>query len=144
MADQGGVAAPLVLVVEDHPDTLEMMGCLLNLHGFDVTLTRTAEEALAALSERSPAVITVDIGLPGISGLEVARRVRQHPATRSVPLIAVTGWASPQHVERAREAGCDVVLRKPVNPETLLAEIGRLLSMEPAWQPDANERARAE
>jgi CheY-like chemotaxis protein len=144
MADEGGAAAPLVLVVEDHSDTLEMMGFVLNLHGFDVTLARTAEEALAALAERTPAVITIDIGLPGISGLDVARRVRQNPATRTLPIIAVTGWASPQHVERAKDVGCDVVLPKPVAPETLLAEIHRLLSLEPASQSCAAERARAE
>jgi CheY-like chemotaxis protein len=144
MAEAGGVASPLVLVVEDHTDTLEMMGVVLNLHGFEVTLARTAEEALAALAERPPAVITVDVGLPGICGLELARRVRQHPTARTVPMIAVTGWAAQRDVERAKEAGCDVVLPKPVALETLLTEIQRLLSMEQAGQSDENKRVRAE
>jgi CheY-like chemotaxis protein len=129
MSRESRVAPPLVLVVEDETDTRELMGFLLDISGFEVTLARTGEEALAKLSERTPSVITIDIGLPGISGLEVARRVRQHPATRSVPIVAVTGWTAPADVARARDAGCDVVLSKPCSPETLHAEILRLLAL---------------
>jgi two-component system, cell cycle response regulator DivK len=128
MSREGGVASPLVLVVEDDTDTRELLGFLLDIGGFEVVLARTGEEALQLAGERTPALITIDIGLPGINGLEVARRVRQNPATRSVPMIAVTGWVAQQDVARAKEAGCDVVLSKPCPPETLHAEILRLLS----------------
>jgi len=132
-------APPLVLIVEDDEDTRELMGFLLDTCGFEVALARTGEEALALLSERPPAVITIDIGLPGINGLELARRVRQHPATRDVPMIAVTGWAAERDVARARDAGCDVVLTKPCSPETLRAEILRLV-----YRPDAPPPSEAD
>jgi CheY-like chemotaxis protein len=125
---EGGTASPLVLVVEDDKDTREVMGFLLDISGYEVALARTGEEALAMLSERTPAAITIDIGLPGISGLDVARHVRQNEATRTVPLIALTGWGAPHDVARAKEAGCDVVLVKPYPPEKLLAEIVRLIA----------------
>ncbi len=127
MAQERRAAAPLVLVLEDHDDTREMMGFLLDMGGFEVALARTGEEALAKVSARPPAVVILDVGLPGISGLDVARRVRQHPATRNVPMIAVTGWVAPQDVARALEAGCDLVLAKPCPAEILHAEILRLL-----------------
>jgi len=124
------VGAPLVLVVEDDKDTRELIGFLLDIGGFEVVLARTGEEALALVSERTPAVITIDIGLPGISGLDVARSVRQRPATRRIPMIAVTGWVAPENVAAAKDAGCDVVLSKPCSPETLHAEIVRLLAAD--------------
>lgn len=130
MAEASRPALPLVLVVEDEQDTREAMGFLLDIGGFEVALARTGEEALATLSERTPAVITIDLGLPGMSGLELAQRVRQQPTARTVPMIAVTGWAMPEDVARAKAAGCDVVLTKPFDPATLHAEIRRLLLLK--------------
>jgi CheY-like chemotaxis protein len=134
MSDGSALVPRLVLLVEDHGDTREMMAWWLELNGLAVAHSRTGEEALAMLAECAPDAITIDIGLPGMSGLELARHLRQHPVTRAVPIIAITGWASARDVERARDAGCDVVLTKPCPPDTLLAEIQRLLSRgaEPA------------
>jgi CheY-like chemotaxis protein len=131
---------PLVLIVEDDRDMRELMGFLLDIGGFAVALARTGEEALAKVAERPPAAITIDIGLPGIDGLEVARRVRRDPATRHVPLVAVTGRTSPADIEAARLAGCDVVLTKPCPPEALHAEIVRLLAER--GQPPGNPAGR--
>lgn len=131
MSEENPVPSPLVLVIEDDKDTLELLGFLLDIGGYEVVLARTGEEALAILSERTPAVITIDIGLPGMSGLEVAQHVRRTVATRAVPIVAVTGWGGQQDVARALAAGCDAVLLKPCAPETLHAEIRRLLSVNP-------------
>lgn len=128
MSEESSVVSLLVLLVEDHSDTREMMARWLELNGLAVAHARTGEEALAMLAECAPDAITIDIGLPGMSGLELTRRLRQHPVARAVPIVAITGWASARDVERAQEAGCDVVLTKPCPPDTLLAEIQRLLS----------------
>jgi CheY-like chemotaxis protein len=128
MSEGSAIASRLVLLVEDHSDTREMMAWWLELNGLAVAHARTGEEALAMLAARAPDAITIDIGLPGMSGLELTRQLRQHPVTRAVPIVAITGWASERDVERAHEAGCDVVLTKPCPPDTLLAEIRRLLS----------------
>jgi len=129
MSPPSRTGAPLVLVVEDEEDTRELIGFLLDIAGYDVLLARTGEDALAILSTRTPAAITIDIGLPGMSGLDVAKAVRLNQATRTTPLVAVTGWSAKADIDRALAAGCDVVLVKPCPPETLSAEIGRLLSL---------------
>jgi two-component system, cell cycle response regulator DivK len=117
----------LVLLVEDHDDTRAMMRMSLELSGFLVADARDGETALAWVSKCAPDVITVDVGLPGMSGLELARLLRQHPATRDVPLVAITGWASAKDLERAKDAGCDVVLAKPCPPDMLVRELHRLV-----------------
>lgn len=65
-----------------------------------------------------------------MSGIELAQRVRARPATRHIPMIAVTGWVMPADIVRARAAGFDVVLKKPFDPEALHAEIRRLLAVQ--------------
>ena len=89
---------------------------------------RDGETALAWLSRCAPDIITVDVGLPGISGLELVQLLRQRASTQNVPIVAITGWASAKDVERAKNAGCDVVLTKPCPPNTLLAEVQRLIA----------------
>jgi two-component system, cell cycle response regulator DivK len=127
MSKDSSVPSRLVLLVEDHDDTRAMMRMSLELSGFLVADARDAETALAWVSKCAPDVITVDVGLPGMSGLELARLLRQHAPTREVPLVAITGWASTHDLERAKHAGCDVVLTKPCPPDMLVAEIRRLV-----------------
>jgi two-component system cell cycle response regulator DivK len=128
MSEGSSDVSRLVLLVEDHGDTREMMAWWLELNGLAVAHARTGEEALEMLAACAPDAITIDIGLPGMSGLELTRLLRQHPVTRAVPIVAITGWASARDVARAQEAGCDAVLTKPCPPDILLAEIQRLLS----------------
>ena len=116
-----------VLLVDDYPDALELLVIYLDGAGYRVL---TAHDGLAALevaeSERVDAVV-LDLEMPGLSGLELARRLRARPQDARVPLIAVTGHSSAAHRTAAHEAGCNALLVKPYDPDELLATLGRLI-----------------
>jgi len=114
-----------VLLVDDYPDALEPMRVLLEFKGHRVRTAETGEEALEVAEEFRPDVIVLDIGLPGIDGYEVAQRIRGRPWGGDVLLLALTGWGQQKDRDRAREAGFDDHLVKPVDPdllETLIRE----------------------
>jgi PAS domain S-box-containing protein len=127
----GGLPASTVprriLVVDDNVDAAESIGTLLRLWGHEVRLAHTGPEALEAAGVYHPEVVVLDIGLPGINGHEVARRLRQQPGTERTVLVALTGYGQDEDRRRSMEAGFDHHLTKPVQPETLeelLAAIG--------------------
>jgi len=95
--------------------------------GLRVAEAATVDEAIAKAVQLSPHVITTDMGLHGAEGCALCERLKADERTREIPVIAVTAWAIGGHIERAKEAGCDVVLIKPCLPEELLTEIRRLL-----------------
>jgi two-component system, sensor histidine kinase len=121
-----GIAARRILLVEDNPDIGETLRDLLELLGHSVELAgdglRGVEKALSS----QPEVALVDIGLPGIDGYEVARRLRQTAPGREMLLIALTGYGRPEDRDRARAAGFDAHLVKPVDPEELLLLFSQL------------------
>jgi CheY-like chemotaxis protein len=110
-----------VLVVEDNEDTAESLRMFLELSGYGVTLAYTGPDGVATARAVRPDVILCDIGLPGMDGFEVASTLRQAPETAAVCLIAVTGYGKDEDRRRAIEAGFDVHLVKPVDPQQLLA-----------------------
>jgi PAS domain S-box-containing protein len=114
-------AARRVLVVDDIVDVAESTGMLLRLGGHEVRLAHNGPEALQAAAEFRPDVVVLDIGLPGMSGYEVARRLRQRPEFLQTLLIAVTGYGQEEDRRRTEEAGFDRHLTKPVNPTALEA-----------------------
>lgn len=114
-----------VLVVDDNIDAAEMIGQLLELSGHQVTVVHDGPAALAAAEEISPEYVLLDIGLPAMNGYEVARHLRGTPNTARAILIAVTGYGQESDRARAREAGFDHHLVKPVNPEALLKLVTR-------------------
>jgi PAS domain S-box-containing protein len=116
-----------VLVVEDNADTREMYRTSLELAGHVVLEAQDAEEGLELLKSGQPGIALVDIGLPGFDGYELARRFRAEPEGSSVVLVALTGYGSPDDRERARRAGYDHHLVKPVSPETLEKLLGGVL-----------------
>ncbi|MEZ5319161.1 MAG: response regulator [Vicinamibacterales bacterium] len=116
-----------VLLVDDYPDALEVWTLFLQTSGYDVAAAADGSTALRAALARTPHVVVLDLQLPDLSGLEVARRLRAAPATASIPLIALTGRALPADVAEARAAGFDDVLVKPCEPSDLLAAIRRAL-----------------
>ena len=126
-ADSGAAAEPLrVLVVDDAPDVTEMIALMMSYAGYSVATAFSAAEALdAARTERFDAIIS-DIGMPGMSGYQLAEALRALPAYRSTPLIAVTGFTQYEDRERARDAGFDDFLNKPISPSALLAAVKRL------------------
>jgi PAS domain S-box-containing protein len=113
-----------VLVVDDNVDAAESIAMLLQLWGHDVRLAHNGPEALKAAEQYQPDIIVLDIGLPGISGYEVARQLRQQPRFRETRLIAMTGYGQEEDFRRSMDAGFDQHVTKPVDPD----DLQRLLS----------------
>jgi PAS domain S-box-containing protein len=115
-----------ILVVDDNRDAADSLSMLLRALGADVCTANDGQAALAALEAYHPSVMLLDIGMPGMDGYEIARRARQRVGRLDVTLIALTGWGHEEHRRRAREAGFDHHLVKPVDIgalHTLLASI---------------------
>ena len=110
-----------VLVVEDNPDAGAMMRDFLELSGHEVELAATGTDGLEAARQFHPEVVLCDLGLPGMSGYEVAEELRRDPSTRSAKLIAVTGYGREEDRRRSKAAGFDIHLTKPVDPVRLRA-----------------------
>ena len=126
-----------VLVVDDYPDTAETMAMLLRLWGHDVCIAHDGPGALALAFTYRPDVVLLDLGLPGMDGFEVARRLRQEAAFRDVFLASVSGFTQEVDSRRAREAGCDCHLFKPVDPDQLRRLLDELRAV-PGSVPSAN------
>jgi CheY-like chemotaxis protein len=107
-----------ILIVEDNADARDALRVLLELEGHAVEAAEAGHQAIEIARTKDPDVALVDIGLPGIDGYEVARRLRAHRARRPV-LIALTGYGQPEDRRRATEAGFDQMLVKPVDPTAL-------------------------
>ena len=108
-----------VLVVDDDADTLDSLSRLLSRCGHETRTARDGPEALAVAAGFRPDVAVLDLGLPGMDGYEVARRLRQDAELKRVPLIAMTGYSREEDRSRSREVGIDQHLVKPVEPEKL-------------------------
>ena len=108
-----------VLIADDNRDAAESLAVLLRMDGHEVTVAYDGPQALALLAQVQPEVALLDIGMPGLNGYEVARRVRQGPLGRAITLIAVTGWGQDRDKTRAHQAGFDHHFTKPVDPERL-------------------------
>jgi PAS domain S-box-containing protein len=114
-----------ILVVDDNVDAAESVSMILQLGGYDVQCVYDGLSVLAAARRYRPDAIVLDIGLPGISGYEVARLLRQQPEFQRTLLIAVTGYGQEADRRRSDEAGIDHHLTKPVDPEALQALLQR-------------------
>jgi len=108
-----------VLVVDDYPDSAEAASLLLTLHGHECRTATTGQEALEKAAEFDPDVVILDIGLPDITGYEVARTLRARAGTRSLYLAAVTGWGQPEDRAKAFAAGFDHHVTKPADLQKL-------------------------
>jgi signal transduction histidine kinase/integral membrane sensor domain MASE1/ActR/RegA family two-component response regulator len=109
-----------ILVVEDHEDGSRMLQTMLELGGHEVHAAGSGPEAVETARRLRPDVAIVDIALPGFDGYEVARRLRASEECRDVLLVALTGYGRGEDRRRARAAGFDVHLAKPVDPERLI------------------------
>jgi PAS domain S-box-containing protein len=114
-----------VLVVEDNEDAAETLADVLRLGGHEVEVARDGTEGLRRAAEWRPEAVLCDIGLPGIDGYEVARRLRAESAGKRTLLVALTGYALPEDLRRAREAGFDAHLAKPARLEEIEAILTR-------------------
>jgi len=117
-----------ILIVEDSPDAAELLQELLESEGFDVGLARDGVDALQLASIAVPDVCILDIGLPGMDGYEVARRIRRMADGNKSCLIALTGWGSQADRKLSREAGFDLHLVKPIIYSELLRHVESALA----------------
>lgn len=115
-----------VLVVEDNPDAAEALNMLLELFGHRATVVPDGLRAIEAVRAATFDVALVDIGLPGIDGYEVARRIRTMPDGQAIRLVAVSGYGLDADKRRAQSAGFDEHLTKPVKIERLQELLNRL------------------
>jgi two-component system, chemotaxis family, CheB/CheR fusion protein len=113
-----------VAVVEDNADSREMLCAILEVAGFECRSAGRGDDGLALITEMRPDVALVDVGLPGMSGFDVARHVRDNPSLAEVQLVALTGYGRPQDKERALSAGFDIHLVKPFDLDTLCRLVG--------------------
>jgi CheY-like chemotaxis protein len=114
-----------VLIVDDNPTNLKLVAYLVKAQGHDVDTAADATAALAAIRAHRPAVILMDLQLPGIDGLALTRDLKADPATRDIAIIAVTAYAMKGDREKALEAGCDDYVTKPIDTRALPGVIAR-------------------
>ena len=118
-----------VLVIDDHHDGREMLSLALSGRGYQVSQTACGTRGIELATAYLPEAAVVDIGLPGIDGYEVARRLRQNHATSHMRLIALTGYGLAKDQARALEAGFDLHMIKPVDVDKLATELSRLCTI---------------
>ena len=114
-----------VLIVDDNPTNLKLVAYLVKAQGHDVDTAADAPGALAAIRAHEPAVILMDLQLPGVDGLALTRQLKADPATRGIAIIAVTAYAMKGDRDKALEAGCDDYVTKPIDTRALPAVIAR-------------------
>jgi CheY-like chemotaxis protein len=108
-----------ILIVDDSRDGGETLAMLLRVLGAEVALAHSGRAALECVSTFKPDVVLLDIGMPGMDGYEVARRIRANPANRDISLIALTGWGQDEDRRRSSAAGFNYHLVKPADIDQL-------------------------
>jgi CheY-like chemotaxis protein len=116
-----------ILLVDDHADARELYALVLRADGHVVREAADGDQALELIGREQPEIAVIDIGLPGMDGHELARRIRSSDGGRNVMLIALTGYGLPEDRERSRQAGFDRHLVKPVAPDQLRDTLNRPL-----------------
>jgi CheY-like chemotaxis protein len=109
-----------VLVVDDNADAARMLELLLRSLGHDTRVAHDGMEALRLAGSFRPQIVLLDIGMPGLDGFEVARRLRAMRDGTALRIVAITGWGQDADREKSRQAGFDVHLVKPVEPTELV------------------------
>ena len=119
-----------VLIVEDTPLNLKLVRVLLSRHGFDVRTASTAEEALEAVQQSRPGLVLTDVQLPGMSGLDLTRKLKSDPSTRDITVLALTAFAMKADEQKAYDAGCDGYITKPIDTRTFPTIIRQYLGRQ--------------
>ena len=116
-----------LVYVEDNADARVMMAELLQMLGYEVTEVADGESTLPAVLAAQPDAVIIDIGLPDMDGYEVARRLRANPLTRSIPLIALTGYGQLRDKQAATQAGFNAHLAKPASSSAIVKAVEEVL-----------------
>src|SRR5580692_531484 len=139
-APQTATMARRILVADDNRDALESLARLLELSGHEIHKAVDGVQALEAATRERPDLVLLDIGMPGMDGYEVARRIRSQPWGRAATLVALSGWGQESDRKRSREAGFDSHCIKPLDPQRLSM---LLASLSPPGGAAAEPAARA-
>jgi len=126
-APGAGVSDPLVLVADDDEDILLLVTTRLRRDGFDIISARSGDEALALVRERLPALAVLDIGMPGLDGVQVLEQIRADDDLRAMLVVLLTAKAQESDVRRGFDAGADAYVKKPFSPADLSARVRELL-----------------
>jgi CheY-like chemotaxis protein len=121
-----------VLVIEDNRDNLNLITYALKRSGYGVIAAGTGEEGAALALRERPHFIIVDINLPGIDGLETARRIRASEIDDTIPIVAITSYAMRGDRERILAAGCSGYFEKPIDPLTIVEQIHAAIGAGPS------------
>jgi two-component system, cell cycle response regulator DivK len=122
------MASEPILIVDDNPANLKLARLLLGAEGHDARTAIDAEQAIKLLETFHPRLILMDIQLPGMDGLELTRKLKADPRTRHILIIALTAYAMRGDEARARAAGCDGYVAKPLDVHTLPGVIARCIA----------------
>lgn len=129
--DQEAPARPTpgtrILIVEDNPTNARLSSEMLTSAGYVVSVVASGEEGLRVVQQLAPALAILDLQMPGMDGLTLARHLKGDPATASIPLIVLTAHAMNEHRKQAMQAGCSAFLTKPVRYRVLLDEVAQVL-----------------
>ncbi len=121
------MASEPILVVDDNAENTKLVTFLLRNRGYEVRTAASAEEALQVLGDFRPRLVLMDLQMPGMDGYELTRRLKASPETRDVLVIALTAYAMKGDEQRARDAGCEGYVTKPIDTRALPAMLSRLL-----------------
>ena len=121
------VPTPTVLVVDDNPTNLKLASDVLEFAGYRVLKAADAEEAQVLLRHAQPNLIFMDLALPGMDGLTLTRKLKSAPLTKHIQIIALTAFAMKGDEEKARNAGCDGYIAKPINTRNFPAQVAEFL-----------------
>jgi two-component system cell cycle response regulator DivK len=122
------MAGEPILVVDDNATNMKLLRVLLTSQGYDVRTAGDASDAMEVIKGFRPRLILMDIQLPGMSGLELTSLLKADPATRDILIVAITAYAMKGDEEKARRAGCDGYISKPIDTRTLASVIARHLA----------------
>lgn len=117
-----------ILVVENDPVSRELARRVLTAGGYEVVCVTDGEEALLVTPDVSPDLVLMDVGLPGIDGIETAQVLREDPKTSAIPIVVLSALVFSYDIDRAQRAGCADYLTKPIGARELLDRVGGILA----------------
>ena len=120
--------SPLILVVDDFDDNRELFAAILTDAGYGVEQACNGQEALDRIGARAPSLVVMDLSMPVLDGWEATRRIKANPVTAAIVVVAITGHATKQGLQQARDAGAEAVLTKPCLPRELLGVVRRYVT----------------
>jgi adenylate cyclase len=122
-----------ILVVDDTPVNLKLLADLLTAKGYSIVTAASGAEALEKINGAAPDIVLLDVMMPGMSGYDVCRKIRENPATAMLPVVMVTALDPGQERVKGIDAGADDFLSKPINQPELLARVRSLMRVKTLW-----------